>query len=56
LRQNRRVGSLIQASLEPKTVFFKLIELYWLNKDFIAQVVEERGLQQPQVGFDGQEI
>lgn len=28
------------------TKIFKLIELYWMNKDFIAQVVEERGNQQ----------
>jgi hypothetical protein len=30
-------------SRESKT--FKLIELYWLNKAFIAQVVDERGQQ-----------
>jgi hypothetical protein len=28
------------------TKVFNLIELYWLNKAFIAQVVEERGHQQ----------
>lgn len=43
-------GSLILGILAPRTKKkIELTELYWMNKVFIVQVVEEEGAQQPTI-------
>ena len=31
------------------TKYMKLVELYWVNKSFISQVIEEQGKQQQEI-------